>query len=102
MSNGTEDYKFFVESYEKAQSMSQSVLGGGIECPEELEGLLGYASVVNSDGAVPVTEEVRQFLQKYSVGQVLFMDGDGWAETGDNPYESTEKDQWLFACGYYE
>jgi hypothetical protein len=32
----------------------------------------------------------------------LFKDGDGWAETGTPPYEATENDQWLFACGYYE
>lgn len=102
VSNGTENYKFFIESYASAQAMSNQVYGGYIECSADYENLLGYASVANSDGAVPVNEEVRQFLQKYAVNQVLFMDGDGWAETGTPPYESTENDQWLFACGYYE
>ena len=102
VSNGTENYKFFIESYASAQQMCMQVLGGAIECSKEYEGLLGYASIVNSDGAAPVTRELMEFLQKYSVNQVLFMDGDGWAETGEPPYESTEKDQWLFACGYYE
>ncbi|MBO4982697.1 MAG: hypothetical protein J6D23_01445 [Clostridia bacterium] len=102
VSNGTENYKFFIESYDSAQSMSMSVYGGMIECSEDYIGLIGYASIINSDGAVPVTKELKDFLQKYSVNQVLFMDGDGWAETGNPPYESTEDDQWLFACGYYE
>lgn len=102
VSNGTENYKFFIESYASAQNMSNTVLGGPIECSEDYENLLGYASLVNSDGAVPVTRELMEFLQKYSISQVLFMDGDGWAETGEPPYESTEEDQWLFACGYYE
>ena len=107
VSNGTEDYKFFIESYEKAQSMTLAVLGGYIECPSEYENLVGYATLVNGDGAVPVTKELKEFLQKYSVNALLFMDGDGFAELGDpsrgvNPYESGENDQWLFACGYYE
>ncbi len=102
VSNGTENYKFFIESYVSAQYMSNMVLGGPIECSEDYENLLGYKSIVNLDGAAPVTRELMEFLQKYSVNQVLFMDGDGWAETGEPPYESTEKDQWLFACGYYE
>ena len=41
-------------------------------------------------------------MQKYSVNQLLFMDGNGFVET--NPAVSVyalEEDQWLFACGYY-
>lgn len=102
VSNGTENYKLFIESFEKADAMSIMVLGGGIECDEELLNLIGYATIVNKDGAVPVTKEIKDFLQKYAVNQLMFMDGDGWAERAENPYESTEEDQWLFACGYYE
>ncbi len=102
VSNGTENYKFFVEGYSHAQSMSFSTYGGYIECDEAYTHLIGYHDIANRDGAVPVTEEMRQFLQKYSVNQIMFMDGDGWAETGDIPYESAENSQWLFACGYYE
>jgi len=102
VSGGTENYKLFIESFDKADQMSIQVLGGGIECDEKLKHLIGYASIVNSDGAVPVTEELRDFLQKYAINQAMFMDGDGWAERADNPYQSTENDQWLFACGYYE
>lgn len=97
-----ENYKFFIESYSSAQSMSLQVYGGYIECSEDLENLLGYADIVNSDGAAPVTRELMEFLQKYATSQVLFMDGDGWAENGSPKYEATENDQWLFACGYYE
>ncbi len=96
VSNGTENYKLFIEGYSEAIS----------NCPEELKGTLAYAHIVNKDGAVPVTRELKDFLQKYSLNQIMFMDGDGWAETGKThggeSYESTEHDQWLFACGYYE
>lgn len=102
VSSGTENYKLFIESFDAANEMSMAVLGGGVECDEKLKHLIGYASVVNSDGAVPVTEELKEFLQKYAINQAMFMDGDGWAEKVTNPYQSTENDQWLFACGYYE
>lgn len=102
VSSGTEYYKLFIEGYEHAESSTQSTYGGGMDLPAELVNTFGYNDFVNSHGAVPVNREVHDFLQKYSVAQVLFMDGDGWAETGSPPYESTEDDQWLFACGYYE
>ncbi|MBO5262162.1 MAG: hypothetical protein J6B45_03860 [Clostridia bacterium] len=102
VSSGTENYKLFIESFDKADAMTQQVLGGGIECDEELKHLIGYATIVNSDGATPVTQELMEFFQKYAINQAMFMDGDGWAERADNPYQSTEDDQWLFACGYYE
>ena len=102
VSSGTENYKLFIESFDKADAMTQQVLGGGIECDEELKHLIGYATIVNSDGAAPVTQELMEFLQKYAINQAMFMDGDGWAERTENPYQSTEDDQWLFACGYYE
>ena len=72
-------------------------------CPAEAMGKPGYADCVNSDGVHAVTEELKQFLQKYSVNQLLFMDGNGFVET--NPSVSVyaaEDDQWLFACGYYK
>lgn len=102
VSNGTENYKLFIESYEKANSMTLTVLGGEIECDVELKHLIGYATIVNSDGAAPVTKELMEFLQKYAVNQLMFMDGEGWAERAETPYQSTEDYQWLFACGYYE
>ena len=51
---------------------------------------------------VPVTEELKEFLQKYSVNQKLFSDGNGWAEQYVPRYDAYEDSQWLFACGYYK
>ena len=61
-----------------------------------------YAEKCNSDGAHPVTEELKKFLQEYATSEVglLFMDGNGIAET-KTKLKSAEDDQWLFACGYY-
>lgn len=55
----------------------------------------------NSDGVCAVTEELKQFLQDYSVSQRYFNDGIGWAEESPFNLNSAEDDQWLFACGYY-
>ena len=63
-------------------------------------GTAGYAAWCNGDGVAPVTGELAEFLQKFSVSQRYFADGDGWAERrGIHAYEDS---QWLFACGYYE
>lgn len=72
-------------------------------CPEEAIGKKGYSDYCNSDGVYGVTEELKDFLQKYSISQLLFFDGNGFVET--NPQVSVyaaEEDQWLFACGYYK
>ncbi len=83
LEDGTEDYNSFVAAY-----------GSYIH----------YET--NPDGVYPVTEELRDFLNKFSVSQRYFMDGNGWAETtaesnfGYKIY-AAEDDQWLFACCYY-
>ena len=72
------------------------------QCPAELKGKAGYADYCNSDGVYAVTEELKHFLQSYSISQRLFADGNGWVE--ENPtvkVDAKEADQWLFACGYY-
>ncbi len=71
--------------------------------PREYIGALGYIDVCNSDGRAPVTPELKDFLQKFSISQLLFMDGQGFVETHPQ-YQifANEDDQWLFACGYYE
>ncbi len=61
---------------------------------------VGYAGVVNSDGAVPVTKELQEFLQKFAVQSRYFMDGDGWVEISSD-VEAVDGGQWLFCCGYY-
>ncbi len=72
-------------------------------CPKEGIGHKGYAGYTNSDGCCPVTQELKDFLQKYSISQLLFMDGQGFVETHET-YQvfAAEEDQWLFACGYYK
>jgi len=56
-----------------------------------------------TNGVYPVNDELKTFLQRYSVGQRLFMDGDGYAEKlyGETGYHSSEDDQWLWACGLF-
>lgn len=74
VSNGTENYKQFIENQ--------------------------YAATCNSDGVCYVTMELMEFLQKFSVSQRLFFDGNGFVES--TGVYAIEEDQWLFACGYYE
>lgn len=70
-------------------------------CPEEGLGMKGYGEYCDENGLVPVTQELKEFLQKYSVSQRLFNDGNGWVETSSGIY-ANEEDQWLFACAYYQ
>lgn len=54
----------------------------------------------NGDGAHPVNEELKTFLQEYAKHYLIFRDGDGGGEgIGLN---SSEINMWLFACGIYE
>ena len=70
---------------------------------ELLDSKGGYADYCNIDGAYPVTQELKDFLQAFSVSQLLFMDGNGFVETfPEKQIDAKEEDQWLFACGYYK
>lgn len=71
--------------------------------PEALYGAPGYADGANGDGCYPVTEELKIFLQMFAINRTLFVDGTGVAELDENnPMDSDEASQWLFACGYYD
>lgn len=72
----------------------------------------GYAKYCDSNGAHPVTEEIKTFLQGYASREGYFKDGEGWAEDPEqnandftNPsginLQSDENSMWMFACGYY-
>lgn len=61
----------------------------------------GYADYCNADGAYPVTQELKEFLQAFSISQSLFFDGNGHVETHPTRIYADEESQWLFACGYY-
>ena len=67
-------------------------------------GTNGYAYYCrfNPDGAYPVNDELKQFLQDFSISQRYFNDGNGFAEDiRGAAYNSDEDSQWLFACGLY-
>ncbi|MBE6548246.1 MAG: hypothetical protein E7667_05145 [Ruminococcaceae bacterium] len=131
VSNGTENYKFFIEGSGTVGYFCVNISQPPTKCPcilngcggvcvdgckecmsecntvsqEEYDGMRrgGYANYVNSDGLCPVTQELKDFLQKYSVNQRLFNDGNGWVENNDIiDVDALEDDQWLFACAYYE
>ena len=68
-----------------------------------LDYAIGYADIANSEGRAPVTLELKEFLQSFSVSQRYFADGNGWVETNPNyAVDAPEDSQWLWACGYYE
>ena len=98
LSNGKENYKLFVQGGDAC---------GGVEGMEDYLAYKGYGDyVTNEEGVYPVTEELKEFLQKFSISQRYFNDGNGWAETtaeGELGYRiySSEEDQWLFACCYF-
>lgn len=57
-----------------------------------------YKAYLYDDIYYPVTQELMLFLQRYSVANRYFNDGNGM---GESFYQSTESNQWLFACGYF-
>ena len=74
-------------------------------CPEELIGNEGYQAYANSDGLVPVTEELRDFLLAYCMKEQFFYDGLGSAEKNvidGKRFQAVGESGWLFACAYYE
>lgn len=74
-------------------------------CPEELIGNEGYQSIVNSDGMVAVTEELREFLIDICKKGFFFKDGEGAIDgttIGGRRYQAVGESAWLIACIYYE
>ena len=125
VSSGTENYKLFIEGYSAlvgddvwyfcVSTCPCRATNGGCcpienrctkctsDCrhiPAKYVGQQGYANIA-IEGRCPVTEELKDFLQKYAVSQKLFSDGNGWAEQSSPRYDAYEDSMWLFACGYY-
>ncbi len=123
VSEGTENYKLFIEGFASVSAIGHNFFcdancpcretnGGGClesdncsDClptcrpvPDKAYGMKGYADYA-IDGRVPVTEELKIFLQKFSESGRYFSDGNGWVEGFG--YTAFEDSQWLFACGYY-
>ena len=135
VSSGTENYKLFIEGYNelvlahgdvgpyfcentcpcyKTNGGACTIESNCTKCnpgcrhiPAQYKYQRGYADIA-INGRCPVTEELKEFLQKYSVSQKLFSDGNGFAENyidafgvEHRMYDAYEDSQWLFACGYY-
>lgn len=122
--NGTENYRLFIKGFEALAAagyycvtncpchLDGSTLACLAGCPDCLKGCVpateqemavkGYATLTNSDGVVPVTPELKEFLQSFSITGGYFADGEGWVESNPQyPIDAYEDSQWLFACGYY-
>ncbi len=117
--NGLYNYKLFIEGYTPLTSIQDGTGGtysyfcscNDIEncdiasqhLPEDHKYQPGYQDLANGlgcSGRVPVTEELKLFLERYVQSQKLFADGYGLAETAGG-FNSDEESAWLFACGYY-
>jgi hypothetical protein len=72
---------------------------------EELIGFEGYQAYTNSDGAVPVTEDIRDFLLAYCNKELFFWDGRGTKEgqlINNRYFQAVGDSGWMFGCHYYE
>ncbi len=108
--NGASDLSAQVSALRNAKSRLLQTEGGFCDksctkcndscfrLPEENKFQMGYANIC-VDGRAPVTEELKEFLQKLSESERYFADGMGWIE--GQGYTAFEDSQWLFACGYY-
>ena len=98
---GTKNYRFFINGWSGLHNSDQWWIDQLSK--QELakySKMEGYAAYTNSDCCYPVTNELQLFLQEFSQTKEYFADGEGRAE--DYGYDSTEEDQWLFACRYYQ
>ena len=125
VSNGTENYKLFVQGFGSLSAMGYFCVqncpcraegnGGACSiekncqkchsecnpCPEAGIGHMGYADVA-VNGLCPVNQELKDFLQKLATQQKYFFDGNGWVELHPSvSIQSTDENAWMFACGYY-
>ncbi len=124
VSLGTENYKLFIEGFQSMVNKNYFCVascpcrtsgtnGGACKvsancqnchpecnaCPDEAYGQKGYADVY---ALCPVTQELKDFLQKLSVAQRYVFDGMGIVDGHDTvKVSSNDEDQWMFACGYY-
>ena len=64
------------------------------------EGIQAYSTL---NGGVAVTEELKIFLERLSVAQRYFADGEGWMETHEAVnVDAADDAMWLFPCFYFE
>ena len=115
------DYTYFIRGYEcdeyvtdehtglkkkKYSAYLDSLGGDAAKIPPDVAERIkeldykSYVDYVNTDGLYAVTPEMKNFLYLYSESGGFFGDGIGWGDS--NGISSSGKDQWLFACGYYD
>ena len=88
---------FFIDA---ANGFVSSQISSRFEGKDYSDFLSTYSDYCSeTDGVHPVNTELQEFLQLYAIGQQLFDDGDGWAESLG--YSSSEDNMWLFAVGYF-
>ncbi len=61
----------------------------------------GYADYTNSQGLVPVTEELKTFLTRYCESQGFFNDGSNLLTVNGKTYDAKAGSAWLYACCYF-
>ncbi len=71
-------------------------------CPAELVGVEGYASYANSDGMVPVTEELQEFLYNFVQHPASNFFRDGMGDLEKQGYQAPSGSEWLIMCYYYD
>ena len=71
-------------------------------CPAELIGVEGYRSYANSDGMVPVTEELQEFLYNFVQHPASNFFRDGMGDLEKQGYQAPSGSEWLIMCYYYD
>ena len=71
-------------------------------CHAELIGVEGYASYANSDGMVPVTEELQEFLYNFVQHPASNFFRDGMGDLEKQGYQAPSGSEWLIMCYYYD
>ena len=70
--------------------------------PANQKNVKGYAEYANSQGLVPVTEELQLFLARYCKAKGYCDDGRNLLQAGNAYYNAINDSVWMFACCYYE
>ena len=72
------------------------------QVPANEKNVKGYADYANSQGLVPVTEELKTFLTRYCKEKGYCNDGSNLLQAGSAYYDAVGDSLWMFACCYYE
>lgn len=95
----TENGKGFTDEKNQPRVIKGKDENGVVHYYNYVDFINTYAAHTNGDGCYPVTSEMQVFLQRFSISRSLFNDGNG---IGEQVYQSSENNQWLFICGVYK